>query len=81
MDYYEIDEVFDEAPTTTLNSRLVRLLKLENLEIGDEIDLSCIGRVLEIEAAEGEDGVTETRLTLELQIMPRTKGQPDQILL
>lgn len=81
MELYEPDEIFDENPTTTINPRLAKLLKLESLEIGDELDLSCIGRVLEIEAAEAEDGTTETRLKLELQILPKVAEQPDQILL
>lgn len=82
MELYEPDEIFDENPTTTINPRLAKLLKLDEVEVGDEIDLSCIGTVIEVEAAEADDGTTATTLKLELQILPKTKDQrPDQILL
>ncbi len=81
MELYEVDEIYDENPTTTINPRLAKLLKLEGVEVGDELDLSCIGTVIEVESSEAEDGTTATRLKLELQLLPKTKDRPDQILL
>lgn len=68
MDSYNMDESTEQQPTIELDSRQTRLLKLTEVDVGDEVELVATGTVVDVNEYEEDDGSLAYSVTLELRL-------------
>lgn len=77
-DFYNMDETLEEQPVVELNSRQVKLLKMTDLEVGDEIELTATGTVIDMNEYEEDDGTLAYTVTLELRLAREDTPEDDE---
>lgn len=82
-EFYNVDESLDRLPTVEVDRRQTRLLRLDQVPVGETVALACEATVVDRQEVEGLDGMPETTVVLELRLarepVQPAEGRPETV--